>query len=106
MTTRSANWPGKAAPRIVCAAVRGMDNRLVVGPRHMDQTMRNTIREMTEVTSVRDWFDGAEQGFIDQFGDFYNRVDAWKVAEAAGQIFARCGGDTTDGGTLYSENLY
>jgi hypothetical protein len=47
-----------------------------------------------------------EEGFIDQFGDFHARTEAWKIAEAAGQILHRCGGDDTDGGTLYSENLY
>lgn len=47
-----------------------------------------------------------EQGFIDQWGIFLNRQEAWKVAKAAGQILYRCGGDDSDGGTLYSENLY
>lgn len=98
------SWPGKAKPRIVCAAVM-LDGKVISGPRHMDKTMRAQIEMLRECTDLRQWFD-ATQGFIDQFGDFYNRTDAWKIAEAANQIFARCGGDTTDGGTLYSENLY
>lgn len=48
----------------------------------------------------------AAQGFIDQWGVFMDRQEVWKVAEAAGQILHRCGGDTSNGGTLYSENLY
>jgi hypothetical protein len=47
-----------------------------------------------------------DQGFIDQFGKYYTRTEAWKIAEAMGQIRYRCGGDTANGGTLYSENLY
>lgn len=108
MPNKIADWPGKAKPRIVCAALYsnfGGRERIVVGPRHMDQTMRNSIAEFVDI-SAKDWFNTCEQGFIDQFGQYYNRTDAWKIAEAANQIFARCGGDAADGGTLYSENLY
>ena len=49
---------------------------------------------------------GEKQGFIDQYGVFMTRQEAWKVAEAADQINYRCGGDDKYGGTLYSENLY
>jgi hypothetical protein len=45
-----------------------------------------------------------EQGFIDQYGKFYSRKAAWKIAEKEGQIIRRCGGD--EDGTLWSENLY
>lgn len=48
----------------------------------------------------------SEAGFVDNFGNFLTRTEAWKVAEAAGQILYRVGGDTANGGTLYSENLY
>lgn len=48
----------------------------------------------------------AEQGFIDNRRVFVDRNKAWKIAEAANQINFRCGGDTEEGGTLYSENLY
>jgi hypothetical protein len=44
-----------------------------------------------------------EQGFIDQFGVFMTREEAYVVAKAAGQIKYRCGGDD---GVLFSENLY
>jgi hypothetical protein len=44
-----------------------------------------------------------EQGFIDQFGVFMTREEAYEVAKAAGQIKYRCGGDE---GRLFSENLY
>lgn len=46
------------------------------------------------------------QGFVDNEGNFLTREEAWKVAERCGQIIRRCGGDTANGGTLYSENLW
>jgi hypothetical protein len=104
----SKHWEGKAAPRIVCAANRFADN-IVVGPRHSDDTMRKQIDlyDAIAVLTGKKWNKiTAEQGFIDQFGDFHTREEAWKIAEANGQIYRRCGGDTANGGTLYSENLY
>lgn len=92
--------------RIVCAAVKGRDGLIVTGPRHMDITMRQVIRNLTDCKSIQQWTEGSIQGFVDQFGVFYTRTEAWKIAQAAGQILNRCGGDTRDGGTLYSENLY
>jgi hypothetical protein len=101
----SGNWEGKAAPRIVCAACLSGE-LLAVGPRHHDSTMRRQI-DMFGTSGFSVW--GEEpviQGFIDQFGDFYDRQEAWKIAEANGQIIRGCGGDSAKGGTLYSENLY
>lgn len=85
--------------RVVCAAVLSKESgEMVVGPRHFDAVMhrqlsRLPLRAMAE----------AEQGFIDQRGVFMTREEAWVVAEAAGQIVRRVGGD---GRKLFSENLY
>ena len=111
---RSKNWPGKAEPRIVCAAnhysfINVDVNFLVIGPRHNDLTMRDQLDtyKVALFESGQDLEDAKIiQGFIDQFGDFYDRQEAWKIAEVNGQIFRRVGGDTANGGTLYSENLY
>ena len=43
-----------------------------------------------------------EQGFIDQFGKFYNRKDAYIIAKENGQII-RDLGETDE---LFSEHLY
>ena len=83
--------------RVVCAAVRDSDGRIVIGPRHFDKTMTDTINLLDEWS--RPW----EQGFIDQHGEFMTREEAHKVATEAGQIIRRCGGDD---GRLFSENLY
>lgn len=93
-------WEGEPAQRVVCAANRYEGKRIVLGARHWDSFMRETC-------AVRGFIGTSEeQGFIDQMGNFLSRTEAWKVAEAAKQIVRRVGGDTKDGGTLYSENLY
>lgn len=92
--------------RVVCAACRvaGSAEVLIVGARHWDTGMHRTARLMFQNSSYSraDW----EEGFIDQHNVFLTRAEAWLIAEAAGQILYRCGGDTSNGGTLYSENLY
>ena len=103
------NTHEKPIRRIVCAANREEGTNLVIlAPRHWDETMREQYRMCKgyceETRLVIPKF--KEQGFIDQRGVFLTRQEAWKVAEAAGQIIRRVGGDTADGGTLYSENLY
>lgn len=89
--------------RVVCAANRS-GSFLVLAPRHWDPVMRMTAENINNLSNPydREW----EQGFIDQWGIWMDRREAWRVAAAAGQILYRCGGDATDGGTLYSENLY
>lgn len=83
--------------RIVCAANRKrFTGEVVLGIRHWDAFMHKMETEG----------DPVDQGFIDNGGNFLSRTEAWKVAEAAGQIIRRVGGDESNGGTLYSENLY
>jgi hypothetical protein len=85
--------------RIVCAANRHRESGLILcGARHWDKVMRAQANAIG--ISPRD---GWQQGFIDQFGDFLTREEAWVVAEKENQIRRRCGGD---GERLYSENVY
>lgn len=93
-------------PRIVCAAnLCLVTNRIILGARHMDARMREQFENLI-MLDERCFSKGSKQGFIDQFGKFYTRTEAWKIAEENNQIIRRVGGDTKDGGTLYSENLY
>lgn len=87
---------------IVCAAVRYPNGTTLVGPRHYDKVMLDQYQR----AKLTDEEDRAEQGFLDQFGVFLTRTEAWPIAEAAGQIRRRVGGDTRMGGALFSENLY
>lgn len=85
------------SPRtIVCAANR-KDWVIVCGARHFDNVMREQIKRMN--MDFKNW----EQGFIDQYGNFLTREQAYHVASLNGQIVRRCGGDE---GRLFSENLY
>lgn len=99
-------------PRIVCAANRcKVTDQIIIGIRHYDTLMLQAKDDAKSFAKVESWpepfrHDATEQGFVDQFGKFYIRTEAWKIAEANGQILRRVGGDSTNGGTLYSENLY
>ena len=85
--------------RVVCAALRKHNNLMIVGPRHFDSFMHKQIAMMA--CPSNSW-KTAEQGFIDQYGNFLTREEAWIIAEKAGQIIKQ----VSSPGTLYSENLY
>jgi hypothetical protein len=91
--------------RVVCAAVKYASGYVIAGARHFDLVMHEHLEQLRSHPAY-DLGVRCEQGFIDQRGVFMNRREAWQVALAANQILFRCGGDDTDGGTLYSENLY
>ena len=98
---------------IVCAAIRNNKTGVIVcGPRH-----GNCINSVIEY-GVDTNPDGAVWicGFVDQHNEFLTRAEAWKVADAAGQIrrpttwerdyeSQRVPGIGAEG-LLFSENLY
>lgn len=99
----------KSLPRfVVCAALRQGDV-IVAGARHFDKVMLSQIALMN---LPKKW----EQGFIDQYGNFLTRSEAWIVADHRGQIRRPTGFETDynsprpanfgDNGLLFSENLY
>ena len=90
---------------IVCAALRYPGGLLVVGPRHFDKTMQAQLHRLRHSDAITSDMQ-PEQGFIDQHGVYINRRNAWIEAEKCEQIRKRVGGDTINGGTLFSENLY
>jgi|ERR1035437_3364357 hypothetical protein len=85
---------------VVCASNRSKSGKIICGARHWDAAMRSTV--IIDGKMPSEWH-GADQGFIDQFCVWMDRQEAWKVAEAAGQI--KYGRDYSKG-TLYSEDLY
>ncbi len=87
------------SPWIVCAALRLSSGRVICGPRHFDPIMRTQIANDTESPAWK----FAEQGFVDQYGNFFTRAEALKIAIVNGQRRKRCGGDRNE---LFSENLY
>lgn len=89
--------------RIVCAALQFSSGLVVCGPRHFDKTMHKVMDNLMMMPHDRH---DCTQGFITSRGVFIDRNRAWIIADGMGQIIRRCGGDSADGGTLYSENLY
>lgn len=97
----------KQVRRVVCAANRcPKTGHIILGARHWDESMHTHNGLFRYAGYSKHDANFSEQGFIDQHGIFMDRNEAWIVAEAAGQIIRRVGGDEADGGTLYSENLY
>lgn len=95
----------KKNPVIVCAAIK-KDGHIIAGPRHYDKIMQMQIKKLTShlpKEAARKVWLGAEQGFIDQFGKFYTRQEAWVVAENNEQIKNNL---AVKSGMLFSENLY
>ena len=83
--------------RVVCAAMRNKNGYVLCSPRHWDRIADDTVARSEE------YWEDAVQGFVDERGNFLTREEAWIVAEKAGQIIRRVGGDGTK---LFSENLY
>lgn len=93
----------KPQPNIVAAACK-FGPVILCGARHFDSVMHTQIIEMGGVKKLRKQYGHEEQGFIDQFGTFYNRVDALEVVKKSGQPFnAKRNSSKT---RLFSEGLY
>jgi hypothetical protein len=78
----------------------------LVGARHYDTLMR--LQKQAAICYFADDFftedpELEEQGFLDQEGKFYNREQAWELADAMNQIYYP---SEHSNGVLYSENLY
>lgn len=92
--------------RVVCAAIRAADGHLVLGIRHYSRDMHAQIEQRIDGAHFLRRRD-PDQGFVDQYGVYMTREEAYQVALAAGQIRypERCG-QGLDGPKLYSEGLY
>ena len=89
--------------RVVSAAARNSRGQIIASPRHCDLIFHQTVVLIKDEKEQNEWTYHSEQGFIDQWGVFMTREEAWEVALAANQVYKRVGGDN---GKLYSENLY
>lgn len=92
--------------RIVCSANRYLSNgMLILGIRHWDRFMHQqaTNLENEGIVAAED-HRNMEQGFVDQFGNFLTREEAWEIASSRDQIVRT--GQGFSGPKLYSENLY
>ena len=82
---------------VVCAANR-KDGVVFCGARHCDSVMRKQAEAAGMTLTM------AEQGFINQFGEFLTREEAMEIVKENGQPFniKRNNGDSY----LFSEGLY
>lgn len=93
--------------RIVCAAnYYQADNVILCGIRHGSVDMYSMYDFSANGYNVCLHNKHMRQGFMTSKGRFVDRKEAWKIAVDQKQIVRRVGGDDSDGGTLYSENLY
>ena len=102
------------APKVIaCAAIKNIKTGLIIcGVRHGDCLNFAVKTGIDDCPSSETW----ECGFCDQDRNFLNRIEAWKVADAAGQIRRPTGFERDfnsqrtpnigDEGMLFSENLY
>lgn len=88
--------------RVVCAALRAQSGELLLGVRHYSEDMISQINKRSDGPKFF-CSSGDNQGFVDQYGKYMTRSEAYKVAKEAGQIINQkaCVGDE-----LYSEGLY
>lgn len=95
-----------AQRRVVCAAIRAADGSLLLGIRHYSADMHAQITARRDGEKFKHRMD-EDQGFVDQFGIFMSRRQAYEVATLAGQIIHpdACGVGLY-GPKLYSEGLY
>lgn len=102
----------KPPQRIVCAATKLHDGTLLIGARHWDMIMHSQFDmwlksnnlsedeylELKTTLIVRPYV----HGFIDQFGNFLDRKEAYVIANSNNQIIR----DHEHTDQLYSEHLY
>lgn len=89
--------------RVVCAA-NNYGGYIVTGARHYCPVMHMHLQAIGEdlLLEFCGGYDSVQQGFIDQWGVFMDREEAYVVAKQAGQLLDR----HEWGETLFSESLY
>ena len=97
--THVATPKGDHPRYVVCAACKWEDI-IVCAPRHFDMAMRNQINLLPDGSFNRA---RAEQGFVDQYGNFMSRTEALHVVLTNNQPLRD---EEILGGRLFSENLY
>lgn len=105
--------------RIVCSAMLVKVNEyqvIIPSVRHFDMLVHGLIalvsigirQKFPHLSNgqIASLFHDAEQGFVDNRGEFLTREEAWPVAMNANQIIHRHPSDQNNGGTLWSENIH
>lgn len=87
--------------RVVAAALKLHDGRILVGVRHFDEIMRSWLpsKHGDAVAMIK----GHEQGFVDNYYQFMDRTEAYNVAVEQNQLLTPFVGIK---GSLCSEDLW
>ncbi len=85
--------------RIVCAAIRAANGDLILGIRHYSEDMHYAIRARADGRRFENRHDD-DQGFVNTWGEYLTRKEAYKVAVHNNQIRDPAAGNG------YSEHLY
>lgn len=98
-------WDKYNATRMIAGVANRYGSIIVMGTRHYSNLMCVGLDALVEPRVLIEWAgeENYEQGFVDQYGTFLDRKEAWLLAESTGQIRYRTGLPT---GTLYSEHLW
>lgn len=95
--------------RVVCAAIRASDGSLVLGIRHYSMDMHAQLAARADRLRFQH-LGGLDQGFVDQYGVYMTRAEAYLIAQAAGQLLRpEACSDDAEGDSemrLFSEALY
>lgn len=102
-------WDGRKLQRtIVCAAnrfeLKNGETLVVPGVRHYSPDMAKVLDQFRDKL-VSEQVYGDNQGFLDQWGNYFTRKEALIIATYAGQIGTRRE-KTFPADTLFSEDLY
>lgn len=89
--------------RIVSAAVRLKDGRVIMCVRHLDMVFHTALGVPLGSAQHHEIVAGHTDGFVDSRGEFFERRDSWHIADQAGQIVRDRDWQT---GSLHSEHLY
>lgn len=97
----------RSVRRVVCAAIRAADGELLLGIRHYSPDMRRQIERRIDGGKFIGRMD-KDQGFVDQWGQWMSRAEAYQVAVATDRLtFPTEAVKSMDGHMkLFSEGLY
>ena len=107
MSNTNEPTTGDQVRRVVCAAIRSDSGQLLLGIRHYSRDMQQQIDNRSDGHTFLNRT-GSDQGFVDQYGWYMTRAQAYDIANAAGQIRrpGACRIDEEGTGYLFSEALY
>lgn len=100
-------WEKFKVKLVIVSAANRYGGIVLCAPRHSGPAMFQNIMAFGGMSFLHKWAgdEVCKQGFVDQYGTFYDREEAYVIAKRNNQIISNNGLGTTPG-TLFSEDLY